>query len=295
MTPRHRPADLVARAAALPVPFSILSSIRFWRSHRDRALPGTWFVEAFGALGVAAGTVRQTLWRLERQRVLTARKVGRTKLYTPTASSDAAVNVGTEKLFRRRAEPAWDGEWTIVHLHLGADLRSERNRMLDVLRVEGFAPLQGDAFVHPRERSRHVLAAARDLGVEDGVAVFRGRRTDLPAPRETAACWDLAVIRLTYDRFLTLFEPLRRRRRAPDPRRAFAGRLVLVHGFLEAAWEDPDLPAELLPPDWPAERARRVARTLYERWTPAGLRFADGILRRAEARAEARARRSSMS
>jgi phenylacetic acid degradation operon negative regulatory protein len=276
--------SLIARAAALPVPFSILSSIRFYRGPRGRGLPGTWFVELLGAIGVAADAVRQALYRLERQRVLAGRKNGRTKIYTPTKSSDAAVDVGANKLFRGAPEGRWDGMWTLVQVQLGPEQRNERNRILDVLRVEGFAPLAPGVFVHPRERSAHVLAAARDLGVEDGVSTFHGRRTDTDAPRVTAALWDLAVVRLKYERFLTTFEPLSRRTAGPaDPRLAFAGRLVLVHDFLQAAWEDPDLPPELLPHDWPAERARQVARALYERWKSGGLAFGDEILARVTA------------
>jgi len=271
---------LVARAAALPVAFSILSSLRFYRGRRGRGLPGTWFVELLGEIGVEADAVRQALYRLERQQVLVGRKRGRTKIYTPTASSDAAVDVGADKLLRNRAEEPWDRMWTVVHVRLGAEQRDARNRILDVLRVEGFAPLANGAFIHPRKRWGRVLAASRDLGVEDGVFTFHGRRTDTDAPRVTAALWDLAVVRLTYERFLSTFEPLSRRTAAVEPRLAFAGRLVLVHDFLTAAWEDPDLPSELLADDWPANRARRVARLLYERWTPAGLAFGDEILER---------------
>lgn len=273
--------DLRSRAAALPVAFSILSSLKFYGGARAHGLPGTWFVELLGSLGMAANTVRQSLYRLERQHVLATEKKGRTKIYSATAAGAAAVNVGAEKLFREAPEEPWDGMWTLVHVHVGPDRRYERNRVLDVLRVEGFALLAGELFIHPRERSHHVLTAARDLGVEDGVSTFHGRRTDIGDPRVTAALWDLAVVRLRYERFVAAFAPLAlHESRSPDPREAFAGRLALVHDFLDAAWNDPDLPAALLPDDWPADRARQVARVLYERWKPGGLAFGDEVLAR---------------
>ena len=274
-------ADLLARAAALPVPFSILSSLRFYRGRRGRGLPGTWFVELFAELGVTESAVRQTLYRLERQHVLATTKVGRTKFYAPTPSAEAAVDVGSEKLFRTASEGSWDGMWTVVHLQFGNERRDEQNRILDVLRVEGFAPMADGVFIHPRDRWRRVLDAARALEVDDAVMSFRSRRTDATDPRMTAAFWDLAVVRLAYERFLAAFEPhARRRARRVDPLHAFAGRLALVHEFLAAAWDDPDLPDELLPADWPADRARRVVQTLYERWRPLGLAFGDEIMAR---------------
>lgn len=273
--------DLISRASSLPVSFSILSSFKFYGEARGHGLPGTWFVELLGSIGVLENTVRQGLYRMEQQQVLTAEKEGRTKIYSVTRSAAATLEVGTGKLFRDERQEPWDGLWTLVHMQLGPERRVERNRVLDVLRVEGFAPLAERAFIHPRERSRRVLEAARALGVGDGVSTFRARRTDVEDLRVTAALWDLAALRLKYERFVRDFEPLASRdSESVDPRLAFAGRLVIVNRFLEAAWEDPDLPAELLPEDWPADRARQIVRLLYDRWKPAGLAFGDAILDR---------------
>ena len=59
-------------------------------------------------------------------------------------------------------------------------------------------------------------------------------------------------------------------------------RLLLVHAYRRVALRDPDLPAALLPEDWPGGAARTLAAALYRRLVPAAEAWLDEAGRAAE-------------
>ena len=83
-------------------------------------------------------------------------------------------------------------------------------------------------------------------------------------PALAARCWDLKEVANRYRWFLSRFEALGRLLNSggsaidPEGEDALTLRLQLVHHYRLAALKDPRLPKEALPPDWPAEEARRL-------------------------------------
>ncbi len=252
----------------------VLSSIRFYGETRKIALPGTWFVAVLGRFGVRESAIRQTLYRLQNQRVLKGRTLGRRKLYSLTAAGRVPLDAGTRKIFGRM-EDEWDGDWTIIHFHLGEELRFERNRLRDVLSAEGFRSPGPGLYVHPRDRAETVLRTARHLGVSHGLWSFRGRWVDQKRPRHPTKLWDLAKLRTRYRRFISSMESMVAAPVLDDPQTAFGLRLAVVREYLSVAWDDPELPPDLLPADWPGADARRLAKAIYERLAPPALAYGD--------------------
>jgi len=108
--------------------------------------------------------------------------------------------------------------------------------------------------------------------------VFRARRVGHDDPRPLVErCWDLEAISADYKRFIAKYEPLARIRRTLLPNPAFVLRFAVVLDFLEVAWRDPELIPRLLPPHWPGTKARRLARSLFERLLPAATGFGDSL------------------
>ena len=69
-----------------------------------------------------------------------------------------------------------------------------------------------------------------------------------------------------YRRFLARFSNVAkafRERSEPDPAQAFAIRTLLVHAYRRVRLRDPQLPREVLPPDWPGADAYRLCRDFY--------------------------------
>jgi phenylacetic acid degradation operon negative regulatory protein len=273
--------EILSTVTDAPVSYLVYSAMSFYGDRRGGELPGTWFVAALESLGVAAAAARQTLFRMERDEELVGRKVGRVKLYRASPYARAEIGAGVQKIFTT-VDAEWDGYWTLVLTQFPNDRRLERERVRNILQVEGFAPLGNGAYVHARDRAERLRAALADLGVGGFVTAFRADQVHGVSDREFAlAHWDLDALGHEYVEFLDRFEPLASRPAREFARQVqFALRFAVVLGFLEVAWKDPELPASMLPARWPGGRARTLARRLYERFLPGALAFGDELAAR---------------
>lgn len=261
----------------MPVSYYVYSSFAYFATARGGELPGRWFVDALAEVGRDEAAVRQTLYRMERSGELKARRAGREKLYAPSGYALGEIAAGTEKIFR--APEPWDGRWTVVHARFDLNERIHRDRMSSLLQVEGFAAVAPALYVHPRPLGERILAAV-DPAVRGRVFALRGERVgEEPDERFIALHWDVPALA---GRYRKAVRELRRLAEAPDGTNAdaFRRRFEVVIRFLRVAWDDPDLPPNLLPEPWPGDEARELAAGLYRRFLPGALRFGDRILKR---------------
>ncbi len=260
-----------------PLSHYVYSSFAFFGAVRGGELPGRWFVEGLAEAGFSEAAVRQTLYRMERSGELTSRQEGREKLYATSAYASAEIVAGSDKLFRD-PEP-WDGRWTVVHARFEGDERVHRDRIQELLGVEGFAPVAPGVYVHPRPLGERVLAAV-DPPFRTRVLAIRGERVgDEPDERFIARHWDIPALAGRYRKASRGLEALAA---APDrgDADAFRRRFEVVMRYLTVAWDDPGLPAALLPAPWPGDAARETAARLYRRFLPGAVRFGDRVLER---------------
>lgn len=262
----------------VPASYFVYSSFSFFGIQRNGELPGAWFVRALGDAGRTEATVRQTLYRMEREEELTTRRVGRVKFYAPSAYALAEISAGSQKIFAPVARE-WDGQWTLVHVGLRTPaLAKHRERVVALLAVEGYARLDANTFAHPNAPVERLMNAL-DARARHGVTVVRGQLASVDTTATLVSHWRLGTLRQRYLRAISKLERLHRiaQQRLSD-RDAFLLRFAVVFDHLRVAWDDPGLPPELLAADWPAERARKLAADLYERLLPAAIRYADALL-----------------
>ncbi|MEP6765638.1 MAG: PaaX family transcriptional regulator C-terminal domain-containing protein [Gemmatimonadaceae bacterium] len=258
----------------------IYSSLSFFGSKRG-PLPGLWFVEAISSLGIEEQAIRQTLFRLERTGVVVSKRKGRQKWYSASPATEAVLRAGRERV-AVPVEASWDGNWTLVHFRVGEDDRDTRDRLRDVLLVQGFGALGPGLYLHPRDRSDGVVDAATKLGIADKLNVFRGPHIAGPnVSRLAHELWDVAAIAARYRKFQKRFssianDPLE----TLKPSEAFAVRFGCMFEFFRITWDDPSLPPDLLPAEWPAEEARETANTLIRGLLPGAVQYADEVLQR---------------
>ena len=261
-----------------PVSDFVYSSLSFFAPLHDGRLPARWFTESLGALGIEEQAVRQTLFRLERGGVLVGSRQGRMKWYAAASATEGILAAGRARVSTPSADE-WDGNWTIVHFRIGEDDRERRDRIRDLLLVEGFAALGPGMYVQARDRSAVILAGAEALGVADRVRVFRGPMIGgQPTERFVLDLWDLAALGSRYRRFVKRYQPIAA---APasrwSPREAFALRFAFMFEFFRITWDDPALPPMLLPAEWPGERARAIAFRLTEKLRARAIAFAEDV------------------
>jgi phenylacetic acid degradation operon negative regulatory protein len=260
-----------------PVSYSVFSAFSFYGSRRGNELAGTWLVAALTAMGHELPAVRQTLYRMEGSAVLQSRVVGRNKFYRLSPGARADAEAGLAKMMSP-PPGLWDKQWTIVQLIADGEDRSGKELVREVVRAEGFGRVGPNLFIHPRDRTARLIAAARGHGVTDLLTIFRGRR-QLPEDDRVlvSTCWDLRQIASGYRTFVKRFAPIAKGASAISDLQAFLLRFALVFDFLEIGWSDPELPLELLPPDWPGLEAKQLVQQLYRRLLPGALAFGDRL------------------
>ena len=256
--------------------YFVYSAFSAFADRGRKPLAGPWFVAALEPFGHSAAAVRQTLFRMSRDKELSVTKEGRTNYYRVTSYSRAEVEVGFDQIFVE-PEADWDGDWTLVQYSFPDENRVDRDRMRSLLEVMGFAPLGHGVHIHPRDCRAKLKAAIGDQGLTGKINVFRGQRDDMTAPKDFAhSLWDLKAINGVYKAFLDKFQSLEAAPPLSD-QEAFGVRFALVFDYLEAAWQDPDLPGDLLGDDWLGGEARRLASKLYDTYLPQAKRHAETL------------------
>jgi phenylacetic acid degradation operon negative regulatory protein len=222
--------------------------------------------------------IRQTLFRMERDQELLTRRSGRMKFYSPSPYAVAEIQAGTEKIFEPPRRD-WDSQWTIVRVGLrNAAMAKHRERVIALLAVEGFAQMEANLFVHPRQAAERLYDALPARARAD-VVIVRGTLAGDEARVALVALWRVDLLAQRFRRTMaTLMQLETQMRRGISDRDAFLMRFAVVFEYLGVAWDDPDLPAQLLPADWPGDRARRLAARLYKRLLPGATRHAEAVL-----------------
>ena len=99
-------------------------------------------------------------------------------------------------------------------------------------------------------------------------AVKKTSVTSRPLEDLLAQCWALDKLIDDTTRFIACFAPLQTLLATQDtiePQEAFVIRTLLIHAFRRVQLHDPQLPAALLPADWPGTTAYALCRALYQR------------------------------
>lgn len=242
---------------------------------RDGELSGPWLVAALGLLGHRPAAVRQMLRRMLRSGELEVRRRGRTNRFRLGPFSQSPAETARRKLLAH-APPDWDGHWTLALYQFRAAEREVREHVRVVLSLEGFGSLARGVFVHPRDRVKPVTSALAAVGMAERVHLLRATRAAGPDDPQTARrAWDLVALADGYRAFERRFAPLGSATLAPAA--AFRATSAVAHAFLEVAFADPELPAELLPPDWPGWQARALVRRLLPPLLAGALVHADTL------------------
>jgi phenylacetic acid degradation operon negative regulatory protein len=234
----------------------------YWQG-RPEHLPSTALVRLLAEFGVSGTSARAALSRLGRRGVLEQARAGRHTLYRLTTSARDTVEGSEQRInqFGAGVRP-WDGEWTVAAFSLPEERRDIRHLLRSKLRWLGLAPLFDGVWVSPHAAPHEVLGVLEELAVHHA-SVVRGRES---GGRPMVDAWDLQALRGTYEQFCADTRPLlaRARRGQVLTTEALVARTRLMDAWRRFPALDPDLPAALLPPDWPRASAGALFAELYD-------------------------------
>jgi phenylacetic acid degradation operon negative regulatory protein len=235
--------------------------------------PISGIVRLLGSVGVTPPAVRTAVSRMVRQGWLEPSEHQGRHGYAASARALARLTEARARIYRTR-DPIWDGQWHVIVVEHTID-RAVRRRVNASLGYLGYARLAPDTWVAPRVNADLTESLA---GEKLECKQFLSRY--VPGNGLAAELWDLKDLASTYRRFIGTAREVEARLRRPDlvPEDAFAIRTPFVHEWRRFLFLDPDLPIEVLPPDWPGHEAAVLFNTTAASLLPLAREFVDSCL-----------------
>lgn len=253
---------------------SLLADFWYWR---DEHIPSAALVRVLAEFGTTADGARSAMRRLVSRGLLTVSRSGRSTAYgIPARTSEVVIQRTHRMLTFGTSAPKWDGLWTVVAFSVPEQDREVRTTLRARLRVLRFAALYDGVWVSPHDGAAAVREVLDELGVDTATVL---RATEVPGGSGTGdprAAFDLESLAGEYREFIERYSPVLDAVAAGriGPAEALRLRTALRVDWRHFPETDPDMPAELLPADWPRAAAQRVFVQIYDRLGPlAELRF----------------------
>ncbi len=234
---------------------------------REAPLPSAALVgllEEFSVTGVSA---RAALSRLARRGLLLLTKEGRRTYYALSPRAAEVLTEGVRHILSFGAiETPWWGRWTVAVFSIPEDQRDLRHVLRTRLRWLGLSSLYDGVWISPHDRVAPVSLVLKELAVANATVFVGEIGPDSPRGGDPLRAWDLDELHRLYDRLVRDYAALRIRCRTGQ---VTAAEALITRTALMDAWRnfpnlDPELPPELLPPDWPRTRARQTFIELYD-------------------------------
>ena len=253
----------------------------------DSVLPVTktlWLSSLFELaepFGFSERLVRTSMFRLVAEGWMTNERIGRRSRYSTTLLAVRESEDADHRIYGRESG-TWDGSWTFAVVDTPSISTEERDRIVKHLRWHGFVALGRGLMASPSvgvSSLRELLRLVQPAAV---VPIGRSELDELDALVEEgffAEAFRTADTEAAYGQFLARYEPWSRPGvEAAAPRDAYGLRTMLVHELRRIRLRAPDMPVELLPPDWIGDRAYDLAADLYRRLSPGAARALSDIL-----------------
>lgn len=244
---------------------------------RGGQAPVAGLIRLLAPLDIAAPAVRTAISRMVREGWLQPCRQSTGPGYGLTPRGSQRLDDAAARVYRSR-DQAWNGTWHLLVVEPMAG-RSTRQRLRAALGYLGYAPLGGlgsggGTWIAPRPSSEvSALLEAEGARAEQFVANGNGDPAGL-----MRRAWDVDGIAAAYQRWLAEARSLVAGVAFTSDEEAYAVRSRLVHEWRKFLFQDPGLPRELLPADWPGATAAAFFDTEASRLAPAANRFVDACL-----------------
>jgi phenylacetic acid degradation operon negative regulatory protein len=234
---------------------------------------GVWqetLVAALVSLGYTRQAARQALSRSTRDGWLSAERRGRRARMTLSPRTAELLLTGAERIYTFGEPSEWEGRWLIVVLRVPEKSRAVRHQLRSRLAWTGLGSLGGGVWLTPHVEREQELAAAIAQEPEAEARSFVAEFGAIGTPRQLVGdAWDLERVSRQYAAFIEDFSGVE----ALTPEACFRQQTLLVHAWRKFPFLDPDLPTELLEPDWPRRRAHGLFVSSHDRWRAKALQY----------------------
>ena len=209
------------------------------------------------AFGIGSGLVRTAGSRLAADDWLTRTRIGRKSYYRLSSRGRDDFVAATERIYNA-PKSTWSGSFHVAILGETGD--PQRNAMRRPLEEAGYGHLAPSIMIAPDDKPGPDLQGVSAIGLSAATIVPDD------AHRLVSRAWPVDQIGERYERFRARFAELDKAiARGADfsPLESLIARILMIHEFRRIILRDPELPAELLPEDWPGVAARAMSGRIY--------------------------------
>ncbi|MFD0373919.1 PaaX family transcriptional regulator C-terminal domain-containing protein [Streptomyces sp. NPDC127112] len=241
----------------------------------EGAVPVSALVRLLGAAGVDAPSVRSSVSRLKRRGFLVPAKAADGSAgYELSEEARGLLEDGDRRIY---GEVPVSPEWLVAVFSVPEQERHKRHLLRSRLARLGFGSVGPGVWIAPAQLAEETEHTLERLHLTAYVELFRGAHLGFtPTAEAVARWWDLAALAKQHEEFLDLHEPVLRSLQPgpePTPEAAYRAYLPALDTWRRLPYADPGLPRELLPADWPGDRAAAVFAELHARLRDTGARF----------------------
>ncbi|WP_373087809.1 phenylacetic acid degradation operon negative regulatory protein PaaX [Sneathiella sp.] len=227
-------------------------------------------IELVAPLGLNERVVRTAVFRLQKEKLLSSRQIGRRSFYSLTKTGQHRFAEATRRIYTSSDIP-WNGKWLLLFLARRDMAERDKRALAADLGWLGFGDLGAGIHAHPTASRATVETLLADHDLQGKAAILSADA--LPSPDFTAPeilvakGWNLDSLERDYARFIahfSRFADFEGQTIEQDGKKCFIIRSLLVHDYRRVLLRDPMLPAELLPKGWNGNQARELFREIYQ-------------------------------
>ncbi|MEM7113355.1 MAG: PaaX family transcriptional regulator C-terminal domain-containing protein [Chloroflexota bacterium] len=213
-------------------------------------------------LGLSERAARTTLSRMKQQGWFQTVREGRRSRYELTEMGRRIIAEGDKRIFEK-ASTNWNGNWHLVVYSLPEEKRPLRNELRKKLVWFGFGNLAPGTWIAAHDRYAELKPIIDSLNIRQHLTLFTSQRVGFMSNQEIVTkCWNLPQLAADYNTFTARWQPeferFTRQQIKPSPEACFKTRFWLTFDFQPFPRKDPNLPASLLPQNWPGHTARNI-------------------------------------
>jgi phenylacetic acid degradation operon negative regulatory protein len=217
-------------------------------------------------IGISPNATRAALCRLSQQRWLERTTNGGHALYTLTQAGSERLREIHPRIFSPK-HSVWDGQWTILTYSVPERLARHRDRLRRELTFLGYGSLTPATWISPNPLVEVTLRHLSLRNLDQYVHLFRARQAGSQSPSSLMKrCFNLDAVQRQYARFIKNWSKFPGKITAtnrPSDNECFVAKIRLLYDFGDFLYQDPFLPAELLPAGWLGHEAWRLFRDSY--------------------------------
>jgi phenylacetic acid degradation operon negative regulatory protein len=230
------------------------------------SLAGPILLRLLADLGLSESAARTVLLRMRQDGLLSSERDGRTARYR-LAPAVYAAQARMERQLRGH-RPAWSGSFHGVLYEVPERSRAYRDRLRRTAQLLGYAMLRPGLLIATTDRSQELRSLLPDQPTGTQVLWIQITLEPDDSRRVAADLWDLDRLAARYRAVLAEARESIDRARWAQSDHSFGAFAAATLPLFETAASDPDLPAALLPSNWPGDDVGVAIGTALEVFGP---------------------------